>query len=206
MQPCSPRSRRNTLQGPGLTYRCGQFYPCRWCHWNQGDFSLDAVLAAGDRRFFFIWALEYYLKRVVMHLLVVGNALLCVDSHWLRGACSYIITAKLRFEPCLGKAPCTPAGDSHQRVWGCFLALLNAGGRKIGINSSFEATWIVRGTSSAFLTSCSTHRSRLLRLEALGSRSLCCPAPFMSFSEVIPVLCVHFGLRSEMPGTAGWSF
>ena len=157
-----------------------------------------------------------------MHLLVVSNASLCVDSHWLQGVCSqrknplssqnlasgtrYIITGKICFELCLGKALCTSVGDSHQCVWCCFLAILDAEGRKISINFSFEATGIIRGTSSAFLTSHYAHRCHLLRLQAFGSQSVCHPAPFMSFGEVIPVLWVHFGLQSEMPGTVGWSF
>lgn len=41
---------------------------------------LMQFLAAGDV-FFWIRALEYYLKHVVMHCLVVGYTLLCVDSH-----------------------------------------------------------------------------------------------------------------------------
>lgn len=138
MQTCTPCPRRNMLQSPDLTYRCGQFYPCRWCHWNHGDFCSDAV-SSSWRCTFWIWALGYYLKHVVICLLVVGSTLLCVDSWWLQGVCSqctyplssqnlasgttYIITAKISFELCLGKALCTSVGDSHQCVWCCFLAI-----------------------------------------------------------------------------------
>lgn len=140
---------------------------------------------------FFDLAFEHYLKYVVMHLLMVGNTLLSVNSHWIQGVspqpkdpfCSrnlvsgitYIFTIKICFELCLQKHVCTSVGDSHQCVWCCFLFILNAVGRKISINSSFEVTWVTRSTSSAFLTSCYVHRSHLLRLKTFGSRSACCP-------------------------------
>lgn len=87
MQILNPGSRGNMLQGPDPFYGCGQFYPCRWFYWNKGNFSSDAV-SSSWRCAFWIWALKYYLKHVVTHLLVVGNTLLCVDSHWLQGVCS----------------------------------------------------------------------------------------------------------------------
>lgn len=166
----------------------------------RGNFSPDAV-SCSWRRAFWIWALEYYRKRIVMHLLVVGNTLLLVDSHRLQGVCSQhkdpfssqnlasgimyvIITAKICFELCSGKALCTSVGDSHQCVCCCFLAIPDAGGRKISINSSFEATQIIRTTGNAFPPSCSC----LLRLQTFGSQSVSCPALFRSFGEAIPVL------------------
>lgn len=227
MQIRNPCSRRHILQGPDLTYRCGQFYPCRWCYWNHRNFPPDT--AAGSWRCAFcIWVLGYYLKHVVMHLLVVGNTLLSMDSHWLQGVCSQrkdpfsrqnlasgtmpIITAKIHFEQCLGKALHTPVGDSHQCVWCCFLAILDAEGWNISINSSLEAARAIKSTGSMFLTGRCVHCSHLLRLQTFGSQSVCCPARggreahFMSFGEVLHVLCMHFGLHSEMPGTVGWSF
>ena len=87
MQIRNPCPRRNMLQGPDATYWCGQFYLCRWRYRKQGNFSPDAVSSSWSCAFW-IWALGYYLKHVVMHLLMVGNTLLCMDSHWLQGVCS----------------------------------------------------------------------------------------------------------------------
>lgn len=117
MQAFSPDSSRNMLQGPDPVYGCGQFYPCRWFYRNKGKFSADAV-SSSWRCVFWIRALEYYLKHVVMHCLVVGYTLLCVDSHWLQGVCSqcqdplrsqnlalgttFINSSKIHFQLCLG--------------------------------------------------------------------------------------------------------
>lgn len=108
---------------------------------------------------------------------------------------------KIHFELCLGKALCTSVGDGHHCVWCCFLAVLDAGERKF-INSSSEATRITKSSGTAFLTSCYVHCFHLSGLQTLGFLSVCHPAPVMSFSEVISVLSVHFGLWNEMPGTA----
>lgn len=114
-----------------------------------------------------------------------------------------INSSKIHFEFCLGKALCTSVGDSHQSVWCCFLAILDVGERKF-VSSSSEATWI---------TKCSgiSHKSLCLLLPPLrvadfGVPISVSPCPFMSFSEVISVLSVHFGLWNKMPGTAGWTF
>lgn len=128
IQILNPGSRRNMLQGPDPIYACGQFYPCRWFYWNKGKFSADA-LSSTWRCAFWIWALEYYLKHVVMHWLVVGYTSLCTDSHWLQGVCSQcqdslrsqnlalgttnINSSKINFALCLGKALCTSVGDAN---------------------------------------------------------------------------------------------
>lgn len=189
-QIINPGSRRNRLQGPDPIYGCRQFCPCRWFYWNKEKFSADA-LSSSWRCSFWIWALEYYLKHVVMHWLVVGYTLLCVDSHWLQGDCSqcqdplrsqnlalgttYTNLSKIHFELCLGKALCTSVGDSHQCVWCCFLGILDAGERKF-INSSSEATWITKSSGTAFLTSHYVYCSHLSGLQTLGFLSACHPA------------------------------
>lgn len=141
--------------------------------------------------------------------------MLCVDSHCLQGVCSqchdplrsqnlasgttYINSSKIHFEHCSGKALCTSVGDSHQCVWCCFLAMLNARDRKF-ISSSSEATGITKSSGTAVLTSLYVHCSHLSGLQALGFLSPCC---FRSFSEVVSALLVHFGLWNEMPEVAG---
>lgn len=119
---------------------------------------------------------------------------------WPRAQCILLSQQKICSELCLGKALCTSVGDSHQCVWCCFLAILDAGGRKISIKSSFEATQIkLQGHRSAKLLPS-------LKVADFWAWSVICPALFRRFSEVIPVPWVHFGLWSEVPGTVGWSF
>lgn len=193
------------LQGPDPIYGCGKFYPCRWFYWNKGKFSADAV-SSSWRCAFWIWTLEYYLKHLVMHWLVVGYTLPCVDSYWLQGACSqcqdpltsqnlasgttYINLSKINFEVCLGKALCSPVGDSHQCVWCCFLSILGEGERKF-INS--ETTWITKCSGTTFLTS---HHVYCSPLQTLGFLSACHPALLWTLVKLF--LCFQFILGSGM--------